>query len=311
MSVAAGAGRALVTGASGMLAHDLVPTLRQAGWVVTAMDRADLDVTDPSQCVAAVDGHDLVVNTAAYTAVDAAETDEPAAFAVNAVGAANVARACARAGARLVHISTDYVFDGTAKEPYTEDAACAPTGAYGRGKWLGEQRLLASAAPNAGAASARSVLVIRTSWLFGEGGPNFVATMLNLMATRDVVKVVADQFGRPTYTRDLARASLALAGIIPGQPAAPTGVIHFANASDTSWHGFATGIWQAARELGFPIRASEVQAITTAEFPRPAKRPAYSVLSTAKAAALGQTPRPWQAALGEYLLRLREASDDK
>ena len=192
---ASAAGRALVTGASGMLAHDLVPALRRAGWVVTAMDRSDLDVTDPAECVAAVDGHDLVVNAAAYTAVDDAETNEAAAFAVNAVGAANVARACSRAGARLVQLSTDYVFDGSATEPYAVDHPVAPRSAYGRTKAAGEWAVRALCPES---------WVVRTAWLYGAGGPNFVSTMLRLAGERETLSVVDDQVGQPTWTVDLA-----------------------------------------------------------------------------------------------------------
>ncbi|WP_423221536.1 dTDP-4-dehydrorhamnose reductase [Intrasporangium flavum] len=279
---ASGAGRALVTGASGMLAHDLVPALRAAGWVVTAMDRADLDVTDPAQCVAAVEGHDLVVNTAAYTRVDDAETDEAAAFAVNAVGAANVARACARGGARLVHVSTDYVFDGTESEPYAVDHPVAPRSAYGRTKAAGEWAVRALCPES---------WVVRTAWLYGAGGPNFVATMLRLATERDTVSVVDDQVGQPTWTVDLADLVVRLVAA-----GAPYGTHHGTSSGQTTWFGLA----RAAFELN-GLDPQRVLPTTSDAFPRPAPRPGWSVLSHASLTAAGVAPiRDWREALSLF-----------
>jgi dTDP-4-dehydrorhamnose reductase len=260
MTALAVAGRALVTGAGGMLGHDLVPALRRAGWVVTALGRDDLDVTDASQCVAAVDGHDLVVNAAAYTAVDAAETDEPAAFAVNAVGAANVARACSRAGARLVHVSTDYVFDGTATEPYAVDHPVAPGSAYGRTKAAGEWAVRAL---------CRESWVVRTAWLYGAGGPNFVSTMLRLADERETVSVVDDQVGQPTWTVDLADLIVRL---VAGDTA--YGIHHGTSSGHTTWFGLARAVFKLSG-----LDPERVLPTTTDAFPRPAPRPAWSVLS--------------------------------
>ncbi|MEP7334110.1 MAG: dTDP-4-dehydrorhamnose reductase, partial [Terracoccus sp.] len=213
-----------------MLAHDLVPALRAAGHVVTALDRADLDVTDAAQCEAGVTGHDVVINTAAWTAVDEAESREAQAFGVNAVGAANLARAAAHAGIRAVQLSTDYVFDGLATEPYAADHPAAPASAYGRTKAAGEWAVLALCPDS---------WVVRTAWLYGVGGPNFVATMQRLAAERDELSVVDDQRGQPTSTLDLADLLVRMLAAD-----VPAGIYHGTATGETTWHGLAQAVFE-------------------------------------------------------------------
>jgi dTDP-4-dehydrorhamnose reductase len=282
---------------------------RRLGQLKVALEATDLelDISDAEAVRAFAETHRFthIINCAAYTAVDNAETEEEAALAANAAGPSNLGKAAAEIGASLVHISTDYVFDGRAERPYTESDPCAPEGAYGRTKHAGEVALLQTTPARA---QERRLYIIRTSWLFGEGGGNFVATMLKLMTSQPKLRVVADQRGRPTYTRDLAQAAIDLLGIGEAdtkQPAA-SGIYHFANGGALSWYDFAVSILEHARTLGFPVVTTEIEPVTTAEFPRPAPRPAYSVLDTTKIeAALGHEPRRWEAALGDYMKNLR------
>ncbi|MBW2253878.1 MAG: dTDP-4-dehydrorhamnose reductase [Deltaproteobacteria bacterium] len=252
-------------------------------------------------------GH--IINCAAYTRVDDAEEDEARAMVVNADGPANLAAAAAEVGATLLHFSTDYVFDGRSSAPYPETAPCGPLGAYGRSKRAGEIRLMEAVSQSN---ATWHLYLVRTSWLFGEGGGNFVATMLGLMHRHEKLRVVADQRGRPTYTADLARAALDLLGVsspADSAPAAP-GIYHFANRGVTTWHGFAKGILEQARAHQFPVRTKTIEPIDTTAFPRPAPRPAYSVLSTDKIeTALGVAPRRWEEALGEYLRNRKNEHD--
>lgn len=271
--------RWLVTGAGGMLASDLVPRLRSAGHDVTEASRDALDVTDARACVAAAAGHDVVANLAAWTAVDDAEAREGEAFAVNAVGAANLAVGCAQSGARMVQVSTDYVFSGDATTPYAVDAPVAPRSAYGRTKAAGEWAVLAH---------CPSALVVRTAWLYGAGGPNFAATMARLAGERETVSVVDDQRGQPTWTVDLADAIVRLV-----DADAPGGVWHGTGAGETTWFGFARAIFE---ELG--LDPARVTPTTTDAFPRPAPRPAYSVLGHERWGTGLLAPLPdWREAL--------------
>ncbi|MCA5892773.1 dTDP-4-dehydrorhamnose reductase [Isoptericola sp. NEAU-Y5] len=262
--------RWFVAGAGGMLAHDLLDVLHAAGAGVVAAARNDLDVTDPAAVAAAVRDVDVVVNCAAWTAVDDAETREPDAFRVNAVGAAHLARAAAAAGARMVQVSTDYVFDGGATQPYAEDAPIAPVSAYGRTKAAGEWAVRAESPDH---------LVVRTAWLYGAHGACFPRTMARLAAQRDVLQVVDDQVGQPTWTRDLAELMVRLV-----ESRAPSGTYHGTSSGQTSWLGFTRAVVASARA---EVR---LEATTSAAFVRPAPRPAYSVLGHDALRAVGVAP---------------------
>lgn len=274
--------RYLITGAGGMLGRDLQTAL--ASRRVTALTRLELDITDPVACADAVAGQDVVLNAAAYTAVDAAESDEQQATLINATGAENLARAAAAAGAVLVQYSTDYVFAGDAAGPYPEDAPLAPVSAYGRSKAEGERR--------ARAAHPEGTIVLRTAWLYGQHGPNFVRTMMRLYRQNGTLTVVDDQHGQPTWTRDLADQTVRMldAGV-------RSGTLHGTNAGATTWHGFAQAI---VENLGGD--PATVMPTDSAQFARPARRPANSVLAHDGWARLGLEPmRPWRAALDDAM----------
>ncbi|HYI32433.1 MAG TPA: dTDP-4-dehydrorhamnose reductase [Glaciibacter sp.] len=270
--------RYLVTGASGMLGRDLQSAL--AGRTVTALGRADLDVTDPSAVARAVAGHDVIINAAAYTKVDDAESDEDAAFAVNAVGPRNLALAAAANSAKLVQVSTDYVFDGRASAPYREDTPLDPISAYGRTKAAGEEFVRAEN-------PARSYIV-RTAWLYGEHGPNFAKTMLRLAASHPTVSVVDDQLGQPTWTADLAEQIVALL-----DADAPAGTYHGTNSGQATWFDFARAVFAAAG-----LDPDRVTPTDSSTFIRPAPRPSYSVLAHDSWRLAGMKPmRVWTDAL--------------
>ncbi|SEM33969.1 dTDP-4-dehydrorhamnose reductase [Streptacidiphilus jiangxiensis] len=283
--------RWLVTGAGGMLGQELTAALGAAGErQVTAVDRAALDVTDAAAVRAAVAGNDVVVNCAAYTNVDGAEGEPDRAEAVNGHAVGLLAEACGRGGARLLQLSTDYVLPGTSPEPQPEHAPTGPANAYGRSKLLGE-RLLAERLPDAG-------YVVRTAWLYGEHGGNFVATMLRLAAERPGVEVVDDQYGQPTWTAPLAGQLVAL-GRAAAAGEAPPGVYHGTAAGRTTWYGLARAVFTHAG-----LDPERVRPTTTAAFPRPAARPASSVLSHARWAEAGMAVQPdWEESLTEALRR--------
>jgi len=270
--------RLLVTGAAGMLGHDVVAAAERAGHDVVALTRGDLDITDAGSVRAAVAdaAPDSILNCAAWTDVDGAESAEDAATEVNGRGTGHLAEAAASAGAHLVHVSTDYVFDGTASEPYVESSPVGPATAYGRSKLDGERRI-----------DPRHAAVVRAAWLFGANGPNFAATMRRLAAERDEVTVVDDQFGTPTYTGHLAEALVGLA------ERRTTGILHAHGPESTSWFEFARAIFAATGA------DCAVVPGRTADLRRPAPRPLYSVLGSERS----DSPRlpSWREGLAAYL----------
>jgi len=271
-----------VTGAYGMLGTDLVDTLRGRGASVVVSDQDTLDITDPSAVRDGLAGAEVVVNCAAFAAVDAAEGREDEALKVNGHGVGVLARECARTGARFVHISTDYVFMGDASEPYPESAERDPINAYGRTKAAGEVEVLDSGA---------DALIVRTSWLYGAHGPCFPTTIVRIARDQGKVRVVDDQVGQPTWTMDLADLILRLI-----EADAPAGVYHGTSSGQTSWFGFAREVVSSA---GLP---DVVTPCDSATFPRPARRPSYSVLSHSALEDIGVAP------IGNWLERWREAA---
>lgn len=250
--------RWIVTGGAGMLGQDVVGTLRAAGEQVTPLDRQELDILDIDACRTAVDSAQVVVNCAAWTDVDGAEDYQEEAFAVNALGPANLARAVADAGGRLVHFSTDYVFDGSATTPYAEDSAVQPVSWYGRTKAAGEWAVSAASPDN---------IILRTAWLYGANGPCFPRTIARLAAERGAVEVVSDQHGQPTWTRDVADLMHRLVSAhVPG------GVYHATSQGETSWFEFARTVVETSKV------DARVTPTSSDRHGRPAPRPAYSVL---------------------------------
>ena len=279
--------RILLTGAQGQVGYELARLLPAHGDVV-ATDRATLDLAQPDAIVAVMrDARpDLVVNTGAYTAVDAAERETAAAFAVNARAPQILAEEARRSGALLLHYSTDYVFDGSATTPYDEDAPTGPLNVYGQSKLDGELAI---------AASGARALILRTSWVYGLRGKNFLLTIRRLAAERDELRIVADQTGTPNWSRTLATATAAL--VAQGLPYLDerAGLYHFSSTGATTWHGFAAAIVGDAGK-------ARVTKITTAEYPTPARRPAYGVLATTRFRdTFGHGLPPWRDALAACL----------
>lgn len=261
----------LVFGGGGQVGREVCRAARPGSVELVTCDQRESDITEPVAVAAAVSRHrpDLVINLAAYTAVDRAESEPEAAWAVNCAGAANIAAVCGETATPLIHVSTDYVFDGASERPYTEEDPTNPLNVYGRSKLEGEMRVC-EACPSA--------IVLRTSWVFSPYGSNFVRTMLRLAQTQEIARVVDDQCGAPTAAADLAEAILEMVVELDGTPGRP-GVYHVTAAGATTWHGFAAAIF--ARLPG-AVRACNLVAIKTSEYPRPACRPRNSRLDCTK-----------------------------
>lgn len=287
----------LVTGAGGQLATELV---RQAGdCQIVALTQTEFDITDAVAVFRVVEkvAPDAVVNAAAYTAVDCAESEVEIAFAANRDGPAHLAAACAAYAIPLLHVSTDYVFDGSKAGVYTEEDPPGPgsLGVYGQSKAAGE-------------AAVRDVLpehiILRTSWVFSAHGNNFVKTILRLAGERDELRVVADQYGCPTAARDLAAAILTMFPLVAAH-GGRWGTYHFCQPEVTTWHGFTEAIVDQARTTGLQVRVQNIVPITTADYPTPARRPANSVLDCTKLTSVfGIQPRPWRVSLQEVIQEL-------
>ncbi|SHK02215.1 dTDP-4-dehydrorhamnose reductase [Roseomonas rosea] len=287
--------RVLIAGRTGQLAIELLDRLPRDGHQPVAQEAPELDLTDPASIARAVEAAapEAIINAAAYTAVDKAESQRDLAFAVNATGAGLLAEAAARRGIPFVHVSTDYVFPGDGGAPYAEDAPTGPIGVYGESKLAGEKAVIA--------ANPRSI-VIRTAWVCSPHGHNFIKTMLRVGQERETVSVVADQHGAPTFAADLADA---IARILPSLAAAPAsderfGVFHLTGTPHTTWHGFAAAIFEGAAARG--LKTPELRAITTADYPTPARRPADGRLDCGRIARVhGIQAADWRASLSRCL----------
>jgi dTDP-4-dehydrorhamnose reductase len=288
----------LITGKNGQVGRCLVDKLKTTTDLTTlALDRDQLDITDVIQVnkVVAEFKPNIIINAAAYTAVDKAEQECELAKAINRDGPQNLAQAANKINAAIIHISTDYVFDGDSTESYTELNVTAPQGEYGRSKLAGEQAV---------AQTCPKHIILRTAWVFGEYGNNFVKTMLRLAKTRDALGVVADQFGGPTYAGDIANAILTITKQIARDSHA-YGIYHFSGFPHVSWHTFAEKIFETALEQDVLLQPIKVNPITTQDYPTPAKRPANSRLNCDKInKAFGIQQSDWQAAL----VRIKEYS---
>lgn len=284
--------RCLVIGAGGQLGHALLATSpAEADVVAPARSACDLTNDDQIEHWLNEVRPSIVLNAAAYTGVDAAESDEVNALLINATSVSRLAEAAKRHGARLVHVSTDFVFDGETSRPYAPDDVPDPLSVYGRTKRDGEVAVLASGA---------DALIVRTAWVYFERGKNFVRTMLRLMSEREEVRVVSDQVGTPTYARNLARALWALAQ----KPV--SGIYHVTDSGVASWYDFAVAIREEAIAGGLMGNAAPIVPISTADYPTPARRPRFSVLDNSQTwSVLGTTGQHWREALREMLMRIK------
>lgn len=282
----------LVTGANGQVGYCLQQELRDTNWEFLALTRADLDITDAQAVDAVVKKYQpsVIINAAAYTAVDKAEQEREVAYAINRDGPANLARAAETVNAAILHISTDYVFAGDAIGAYREDHHTEPQSVYGHSKLEGEQAVILA---------NKKHIILRTAWVFGEHGNNFVKTMIRLGNSRDSLGVVADQEGGPTYAGDIAKALLKIAQEYISGKSIPWGIYHYSGLPHISWFGFAQKIFAEVEQAAIYTKAiPSLNPLTTADYPTPAKRPANSKLDCSKLAqTFGIAPSDWQQAL--------------
>jgi len=285
----------LLIGINGQLGNQLQPLLTKIG-EVTAVGRENLDLADRNAISQLIDQlkPELIINAAAYTAVDKSENEPELAHAVNSIAPGIMAKEAKNLGATLIHISTDYVFDGSQSTPYIETDSTNPLGTYGKTKLAGEKAIRETEANH---------IIIRTAWVYGAYGKgNFVKTMLRFGKDREELRVVYDQVGCPTWTGDLAEA---IAQIIPHLNSETYGIYHYTNSGAISWYDFAMTIFEEAKQLGFPLEVKRVVPITTAEYPTPAKRPAFSVLNSGKISkVLGKHSPYWRDSLRQMLKQL-------
>jgi len=287
----------LVIGSNGQLGWELCRQGVSHGYTIMPVDIPEFDITDPRIVTTTLDNSSisLLVNASAYTDVDRAESESDKAFAINRDGPAHVARACAERNIPLIHISTDYVFDGSKGAAYKETDSVSPLGVYGESKAAGEEEVREHLTYH---------IIIRTAWLYGVHGNNFVKTMLRLGGEREKLRVVADQYGCPTYAADLAGAILAIAERIKQYRSVRWGTYHYCGRGVTTWHGLAEKTIELAKRYE-PLMVQEVEAITTADYPTPAKRPAYSVLDCTLMEHHFGVIRPlWEESLSDMIERL-------
>lgn len=289
--------KVLVLGTQGQLAQSLA--CEKKSFSMEFLGRPDLDFENPELTLQKIKEKDFthLLNATAYTAVDKAESEKEKALLINARTPGLLAKYCADQGKTMIHFSTDYVFDGQGSQPWKESDPVSPVNFYGQTKLQGEEAITSSACKN---------FVFRTSWVYSQFGHNFMKTMLRLGSDRDLLKVVADQEGTPTYAEDLAKAVLhILENRLDHQ--AKSGVYHLTGSGRTTWHQFAEWIFTCAKPLGFPLRVQKIQAISTEEFPTPAKRPAFSVLDNSKFHSAFQYSTPdWKESVPSCLKKYKE-----
>ncbi|OQX23809.1 MAG: dTDP-4-dehydrorhamnose reductase [Desulfobacteraceae bacterium IS3] len=285
----------LVTGSKGQLGWELLRQGDRFGAEVIGVDLPESDITDKRNVAEMISNlqPSLVINAAAYTAVDKAESEQAIAFSVNRDGPANLAESCEKAGIPMIHVSTDFVFDGKKTSPYTESDPVSPLSVYGKSKAEGEHAVISHLSRH---------IIVRTAWLYGAHGQNFVKTMLRLGKEREVLRVVADQQGCPTAAEDLAEALLTIAARVHVSDNICWGICHYCGEGVTTWHGFTEAILDVAKQHGMAIKTLRVEAISTAEYPTAAKRPAFSALDCGRIrSSFGVTTKPWRESLEKVI----------